>query len=305
MHVQDLALFIRIADCGSISAAAIELDMSAASASAAVKRLEKELGANLFIRTTRNLRLTEQGERYLIHCRRALDDLTLGQQAIMTEQDDFAGAISISVSSDFGRNLFLPWLEPILQQHPKLSVRLHMGDQLSDFYRDKIDVGLRYGKPEDSTQVAFEICKVRRLLCGSANYIAQKGAPSTPDELRQHQCLIYKLDERTHDQWQFSREQQQFKVRVTGTRSTNDAEIARKWAVADQGLVFKSTLDLADDIINGRLQPVMPNYLGEQISLYLVCPSREQVTPVIIMLREMLRQQCKRLLRQVSSYLPE
>ncbi len=303
MLLNDLALFVRVADSGSISAAATEMDISAAAASAAIKRLEKQLDTSLFVRTTRSLRLTVQGERYLIHCRRALNDLTLGEQAIASDKGKISGTLSLSVSSDFGRNLLVPWLDDFLADFPQLQVRLHLGDNISSFYHDKIDIAVRYGKPQDSNQVAFPICSVERLLCASPEYLAAFGEPETLEQLTQHNCLFYKLDDRTHDQWQFQRDGQEFKIRVTGNRSANDAEIARRWAVAGKGIVFKSGLDLAADIMAGRLVPLLPEYRGEAVNLYLVCPGREHVTPVILLLREMLRQQTQTLSRTLAAYL--
>lgn len=211
--------------------------------------------------------------------------------------------MSLSVSSDFGRNLFVPWLDDFLLDFPQLQVRLHLGDNISSFYHDKIDVAVRYGKPQDSNQVAFPICCADRLLCASPEYLAKFGKPETLEQLAQHNCLFYKLDDRTHDQWQFERDGQEFKIRVTGNRSANDAEIARRWAVAGKGLVFKSSLDLAEDIMAGRLVPLLPEYRGESVNLYLVCPGREHVTPVVLLLREMLRQQTQALSRALATYL--
>lgn len=301
MLLNDLALFVRVADCGNISAAAAEMDISAASASAALKRLEKQLDTSLFIRTTRSLRLTVQGERYLIHCRRALSDLALGEQAIASDKGKISGTLSISVSSDFGRNLFLPWLDEFLADFPQLQLRLHIGDNITSFYHDKIDVAVRYGKPQDSNQVAFTLCRVERILCAAPDYIACFGAPASHHELKDHQCLFYKLDDRTHDQWQFRRDGQDYKMRVTGNRSANDAEIARRWAVAGHGLVFKSSLDLADDVLAGRLVPLLTDYQGEPVDLYLVCPGREHVTPVVLLLRDMLRERCQELLARLRA----
>ena len=300
MQLNDLKLFIRVADCGSLTAAAVELDISSAVASAGLKRLEKELGTTLFIRSTRSLRLTDAGERYLIHCRRALVDLDLGHRAIESSQASISGLLSFAVPSDIGRNVLLPWLDEFLLEYPELKLRLHIGDNLSDFYRDKIDVALRSGKPKDSALVAFKICNSRRVLCASPGYIRQFGEPISLEQLPQHNCLFFMLDERTHDQWIFNKNGQQHKVRVTANRTCNDADIARRWAVAGQGLVFKSWLDLTDDIESGRLVPLLNDYQGEEADLYLVCPGREHVTPVVLLLRDMLRRRCKIRLERVK-----
>ena len=90
-------------------------------------------------------------------------------------------------------------------------------------------------------------------------------------------------------------------MRVTGNRSANDAEIARRWAAAGQGLVFKSSLDLADDVLAGRLVPLLTDYQGEPVDLYLVCPGREHVTPVVLLLRDMLRERCQELLARLRA----
>lgn len=296
MLINDLSLFVRVADCGSIAGAAVELDISAAAASAGLKRLEKQLDAVLFIRTTRSLRLTAQGERYLIHCREALASLLLGEQALASEKGTISGELTVSVSSDFGRNVLLPWLDGFLNDYPNLSIKLDIGDNLSHFLHDKIDVTLRYGQPPDSNQVAFTICNTRRILCASPGYIAQHGMPETLAQLSQHNCLIFKLDQRDHDLWSFNRDQQQYKVRVSGNRSSNDAEITRRWAVAGQGIVFKVALDVADDLKTGKLVPILTEYIGESVALNLICPGREHVTPVMLLLRDKLRQHCQQIL---------
>ncbi|WP_076415973.1 LysR family transcriptional regulator [Shewanella sp. UCD-KL12] len=293
MQINDLKLFVRVADCGSITAAATELDISPAAASAALKRLEKQLETSLFIRSTRSLRLTDAGERYLIHCRSALADLSLGVQAINDVKEKVSGVVSLAVPSDVGRNIILPWLDHFLDEYPELKIRLHIGDTLSDFYHDKIDVALRSGTPKDSSLVAFQVCQANRVLCASPDYIAKHGEVTSLEQLTEHNCLFFMLDDRTHDQWRFIKNGREFKVRVTGNRTCNDAEIARRWAVAGRGIVYKSSLDLADDISSGRLVPMLTDHTGEAADLYLVCPGREHVTPVILLLREMLRERCK------------
>ena len=303
MQINDLKLFVRVADCGSITAAATELDISSASASASLKRLEKQLETSLFIRSTRSLRLTDTGERYLIHCRKALTDLALGQQAIDDVKEKISGIVKLALPSDVGRNVLLPWLDSFMDEYPELKLRLHIGDTLSDFYHDKIDVALRSGTPKDSSLVAFKICSAKRVLCASPEYIARRGRVESIEQLAEHDCLFFMLDERTHDLWSFTHNGREFKARVTGKRSCNDADIARRWAVAGKGVVYKSSLDLGEDIISGRLIPMLTDHEGESADLYLVCPGREHVTPVILLLRDMLRERCELKLKEVSKTL--
>ena len=293
MQLADLILFVRVADCGSLTAAAVELDISTAVASAGLKRLEKQLDTVLFIRSTRSLRLTAAGERYLSYCRSALEDLRLGEQALASIKDKITGTLSLALPSDAGRNFILPWLDMLMDEHPQLQLRLHLADSLTDFYHDKIDVALRSGNPKDSNLVAFKICSAKRVLCASPGYIDRYGKVETLADLEKHNCLFFMLDQRTHDQWCFYRDQQVHKVRVSGNRICNDAEVARKWALAGKGVVYKSSVDLAEDLACGSLVPMLTQYSGESADLYLVCPGRQHVTPLVLLLREHLRKLCK------------
>ncbi|MCL1042759.1 LysR family transcriptional regulator [Shewanella marisflavi] len=303
MQVNDLLLFVRVADCGSLTAAAVELEISAAVASAGLKRLEKELDTVLFIRSTRSLRLTDAGERYLSYCRRALEDLRLGEQALASAKSQIAGKLSIALPSDAGRNFILPWLDSLMDEYPRLQLRLHLADSLTNFYHDKIDVALRSGTPKDSSLVAFKICAAERILCASPEYLKAHGRPESLRDLEHHNCLFFMLDERTHDQWCFYKDGETHKVQVSGNRTCNDAEVARKWALAGKGIVYKSSLDLAEDLAAGALVPLMRQYSGESADLYLVCPGRQHVTPVVLALRDDLRRRCQQRLKTFEAAL--
>lgn len=296
MKLEDLDLFVRTADSGNITAAARELDISPAAASAAIKRLEQQIDNSLFIRSTRKLRLTAAGERFLPHCRRVLSELIEAKQTLAQDKTQLSGALKISVSSDFGRNLLLPWLDEFMQQHPLLSISLNASDSLSDFYRDRVDIALRYGKPEDSSLVAFPICESDRVVCASPSYIERFGQPKHPNDLAEHNCLLYLLGDRTYDLWSFKDDQGLMRIRVQGNRICNDADLVHRWAVSGQGIAFKSRLDMAEDLQAGNVIELLPKYSTEPASLWLICPSRKQVTPAVLLFRDMLRQRCKALL---------
>ncbi|MGF1716872.1 LysR family transcriptional regulator [Photobacterium chitinilyticum] len=302
MNTSDLELFIRTADCGNITAAAGQLDTSPAAASAALKRLEKQLGVELFIRSTRQLRITAEGERFLLHCRQAIDSLEYAKASIAEMQGEIAGEIRMSVSSDLGRNLVLPWLDDVMDDNPQLSVQLSIGDSLADFYMDRVDVALRYGQPEDSSMVAFQLATVERIVCASPEYLERHGAPQTPEELLQHNCLLYRLGDQIYSHWEFikkpteSSEELVQKIKVNSNRLCNDGDIVRRWAVAGKGIALKSRLDMSVDLKAGRVIELMPDYRVKPTSLWLICPSRKQVTPAVLLLRDMLREKCETLI---------
>lgn len=295
LRLDDLQVFVRTADRGSLSAAARELGISPALASAAVKRLEGELGLRLFVRTTRSLSLTAEGTQYLEHAREALRLLRAGSDALAAGKDSFGGTLKIAMPSDLGRNLLLGWLDTFQRRHPKLHYQLSVSDRLADMVRQQVDVAIRYGEQDDSSLIAMPIAPANdRVLVASPAYLQEHGPVLSLDDLQRHNCLRFALEDGLHDRWTFYRlpQREQVSVQVSGNRSADDAELVRRWAVAGLGVAYKSRLDLHEDLAAGRLQALLPEVAGEAAPLHLVCMHRAQVTPVVLQLRDFLREQC-------------
>ena len=292
MNTSDLTLFIRIAETGSITESAKQQRISTAAASSALKRLEKQLDVQLFLRTTRQLRITAQGEQFLFHCRQALESLDQGRISAHQMQGKVGGELRLSVSSDLGRNLVLPWMDELMDKHPSLSINLNAGDSLTNFFMDEVDVALRYGKPEDSTMVAFHIATLNRVTCASPSYLSTFGEPSHPEDLRKHNCLLHRLDGRLFNTWEFADKSGGYRIKVNSNRVSNDTDIVRRWAVAGKGIAYRSQIDICSDLSSGKLVPILAGFQSPSAQLYLLCPSRKQVTPAVILLREMLREKC-------------
>ncbi|TDR73293.1 LysR family transcriptional regulator [Paludibacterium purpuratum] len=291
MRLNDLAIFVLAADSGSLSAAARELDLTPAVASAAIKRLEDELGTRLLARSTRSLRLTRHGEHYLTHARAALESLQAGRDTLAREQQQIGGPLTLAIPSDLGRNLLVPWLDTFMQQYPELSLRVRISDHLTDLFKQPVDLAVRYGQPEDSSLVALPLAADnRRVLVAAPDYLRHHGRPANPDALRRHHCLRYMLNETTHDQWTFWREDQPTTVPVSGDRAADDGNLVRHWALAGFGLAYKSRLDVLADLRAGHLQTVLDDWQGEAAPLYLLCPHRKMLSPAIDRLRRFLQQ---------------
>lgn len=290
VRLEDIQILLHTAQLGSLSAAARALDISPAVASAALKRLEGELGTHLLVRSTRSLRLTADGERYLEHARSALDALQAGAQALAAGRQTLQGQLSLSMPSDIGRQLLRPWLDVFLDEHPGVRLQLHISDRLADLYRMPVDVALRYGVPEDSSLVALPMLPDnRRLLCAAPSYLERHGWPEQPEDLAAHACLRLVLGDALHERWRFVRQGEWSTVMVSGRRNSDDGEIVRRWAVDGQGIAYKSRLDVLDDVRAGRLLPLLPDYQTERAPLYLVCPHRMMLSPLVVRLREFLQ----------------
>lgn len=299
MLLQDLEVILKVAEHRSITAAAAQLDMRTATASAAVKRVESTLGVDLFVRTTRSLRLSNAGERYIPKCQQALLMLKQARLNIMDDWDSIEGELRLAVSSDLGRNLVMPWLDELMQAHPKLSLKTNISDSNIDLYRDYVDIALRYGSPDDASLYGFKICNVPVLLCATQPYLEQYGMPTHPHDLASHNGLFYQLYDVIHDLWTFSDGITEYKVKMNGNRAANDGDLVRRWCVAGKGLAIKSCLDMAADLLAGKVVNVMPEFKPEPTELWLVCPNRQSITPSVRLLRDTIRVKCAGLLDQL------
>jgi DNA-binding transcriptional LysR family regulator len=297
LRTDDLQVFALTAELGSLSAAARQLELSPAVASAALKRLEAGLGCRLLVRSTRSLRLTSEGEQYLPHARAALQSLLDGQQVLAGGKATISGPLQLSAPSDFGRNVLLPWLDDFQSQHPLLSLRLLLADRNADLFRQPVDIALRYGQPEDSSLVALPVAPAnRRVLCASPGYLAAHGAPTSLAELAEHNCLRYMLAGRVHERWCFHDGRRAQEQLVKGDRISDDADVVRRWALAGRGVVYKSWLDVAQDVQAGRLVVLLPKMRGEAAPLNLICAHRAHFGETLRLLREHLIERCRALL---------
>lgn len=303
MQISDLQLVAKTAQLGSISAAAAQLDVQVAMASAAIKRVEKQLGFELFVRSTRRLRLSKQGEKYLPMCLQALSLLENARQEVLADSGEIEGELRLTAPSDLGRNILLPWLDEMLDMHPKLKLRLILNDHNLDFYRDGVDVALRYGEVDDANLYGFKICDAPLVLCAAPSYIARCGEPQDHEQLSKHNGLFFQLRGSTFSTWPMKKADKQYKVTLNGDRVGNDADLVRRWCAAGKGIALRSALDVSDQLLDGSIKAVMRDYQLEHKGLWLVCPTRQSINPSVRLLRDILRERCAKVLQGVQPLL--
>lgn len=293
IRLDDLSLFVRAAALGSFSQAAREVNLLPGQASAAIGRLERELDIRLFARSTRSLRLTDEGKRYLPYAQDALQALRDGQDGMRGENAQLTGTLQVAAPSDFGRNVLLPWIAEFRRAHPGLDIQLLVSDQVTDVFRDPVDIALRYGQIEDASYIALPVAPHnRRVLIASPDYLARRGRPPTLAALADHGCLAYRLRGRIYDRWCFPLPDGEQVVQVKGALVSDDADVVRRWAVAGEGIAYKSWLDVCADVAAGRLEVVLPDMPGEATPLNLVCPHRKQFSPAVKLLHALLKERC-------------
>lgn len=285
----DLRLFLRIADVGSLSHAARDMDLSPAAASASLKRLEKQLGCRLLERNTRSTRVTPEGEVFLAYARNALSQLAEGEAALGGGSGVLRASLRLSAPSDFGRNVLLPWLNSFQAIHSNLSITLQCSDYRSDLVRDPVDMAFRYGVLNDSSLVSQYLAKNERIVVASPAYIKAHGCPLTPHDLLGHNCLLHNLYLARTNTWRFGTANGPVEVPVRGDRMADDGGIVRQWAVDGCGIAYKSALDVRADLAAGRLVRLLDGARGDDWPLAVVYPHRSSVSPAARALLDYVR----------------
>jgi len=255
------------------------------------------LGTRLLARSTRSMRLPEEGRRYLDSVREALAALAEGEQALKQQSQGLTGLLQLAAPSDFGRNVVLGWLDEFKQEHPNIRLQLLLNDSNADLFRDTVDIALRFGVPRDSSLVALPVVPDhQRIPCASPDYLARHGTPRIPAELAQHNTLRYMRQGRANSTWYFRQGTTLQEVEVTGDYLSDDGEIVRRWALAGHGIAYKANLDIARDLKAGRLVQLLPDWQGEPTPFNLMCPHRLQVSERVKVLHRFLQVRCQALL---------
>ncbi|QTP53883.1 LysR family transcriptional regulator [Billgrantia sulfidoxydans] len=279
-RVDDLSLFLRILDLGSISEAARSLDLSVAVASQRLKRLERELGVRLLQRTTRQLRPTPEGRSLAEQGREAVEDLEALMSGLHQSTREVTGTLRLTLPPTFGRLYVSPLLPRFLRRYPRLRLDLDLSDQRRDIVGSGFDLAIRIGSLADSSMVARRLATNRRVLCASPAYLKRHGIPRTPEELTRHECLVLTGGEVGAGTWRLRDiNGEWFAVKVDGRIRSSQGELLRDAAVAGLGIVQHSTWHVCDDLQAGRLQQVLSDYALPETGIHAVMPQRRLAPP--------------------------
>lgn len=280
-RIGDIALFLRVLDSGSISAAARSLDLSPALASQRLKRLEDALGVRLLHRTTRRLHPTPEGLR-LAGEGRALVEALDGLAGSLRESGGQAvsGTLRVTMSASFGRQHVSPRLPRFLAAHPGLQLAVHMSDLQVDLVREGFDLAIRIGDLDDSQLVGRRIADNPRVLVASPDYLARRGAPVVPEDLLAHECLVLVGSRGRQDRWRLlDGRGGDTTVAVRGPLESNLGEVLRDAAVAGAGIAMHAMWHVADDLRAGTLVRVLPGHAPPETGIHAVMPDRSFVPP--------------------------
>lgn len=249
-----LRLALRVADLGSVAAAARELNQLSATATAAVRRLEAQLGVRLFTRSSRALRPTPEGATFLARSREALALIEQAMGELHAPMTQVRGVLRLAVSADLGSYVIRPLLDDFLQAHPALQLELTIADRISDLGREPVDAAIRYGVPEQPDQIVRPLLADNHaILVASPAYLKRAGTPRRVEDLAEHEGIGLRIASRPGNRWPLLERGKPVTVKLRVRRSVDNGLVARQWAVDGHGIAFKSRLDVAADLAAGRL----------------------------------------------------
>lgn len=248
-----LRAFVEVAEAGGFSSAARRLDLATSSVMRSVDSLEKELGAVLLNRTTRQVTLSDAGTAYYAKAKKLLEDLADADASVSDRSGEPSGPLRVSVPVAFGSRRIAPSLTVFLQKYPKLELDVKLSDAFVDLVSERIDVAIRLGEVAAMADVVSKRVGIfTRYLVASSEYLDRAGYPASPDELIDHECLRFTYT--TEPQvWTFSRDKEEKRVPVTGRLKANSSEVLREAALDGMGIALLPDWLVASDVQSGAL----------------------------------------------------
>lgn len=277
--LDDMALFVKVAAAHSLSQAGREHGLSPAAVSLRMSALERRYGVPLLVKTTRSVRLTAEGERFLVSCRSVLREIGELDDALQTEGAPVRGSLRITAPEDLGRQQVAPLISAFLARFPSIAVNMILTDAPLSIAAEGIDAAFRYGNLPDSGLIARRLADNRRVVCAAPAYLARAGRPAHPLELKKFNCLVQERGRQRDDRWRFLVDGAETTVQVSGDRTVNDGDTLRFWAIEGHGLVLKPQLDVAADIVAGRLVTLLEGFLPSESGLQIIFPEMQLQPP--------------------------
>ncbi|HKJ70455.1 MAG TPA: LysR family transcriptional regulator [Gammaproteobacteria bacterium] len=275
-RIGEMALFARVVQAGSFSAAARELDRTPSAVSKQIRRLEDRLGVRLLHRTTRRLSLSEAGRTLYQHARQAVAAAQAGEEAVARLQERPRGVLTVNAPVSFGSLHLAPVISDFLARYPEVSVDMTVDDRVLDLVESGFDVAVRIAELPDSSLIARRLAPARHVVCAAPAYLARFGEPRTPADLARHNGLTYAYS-RQGPEWPFDGPGGPETVRVGGNLQVNHGDGLRAAAVAGLGIALLPTFIAGDDLRAGRLRPLLPGYRTRELSIYAVYPERRHL----------------------------
>jgi len=269
---EDLQAFVAVVEAGTFTAAADRLGLAKSAVSRRVSALEERLGVQLLRRTTRVLNLTDTGHSFYEHSARILADLDEAEAAVQQEHGELRGTLRVALPLSFGVRHMCKPIAAFSHRHPSLKFDLDLNDRRIDLVEEGIDVAIRIAHLEDSSLIARKLFDARTVVAASPHYLKTHGTPASPNELKDHDCLIYSnLSDPERVRWK-SKDGKKHVVNVKAAMRASSGDFLTNAAAHGLGIVIQPTFLAAEAIRLGNLVPILTDYEWPTSPAYAVYP---------------------------------
>lgn len=274
-----LELFCTAAELGGFTAAATAAGVTPAAVSRTVARLEERLGVRLFVRTTRQIRLTDAGQAYYEQCRQVLNQLVEAEREVSGRQAAPSGLLRISVPTTYGHHRLLPRLPAFRERYPDIRVDVHVSNRNIDFAAEGYDLAVRVRAPADSTLIARHLEDAELVLVAAPDYLRRRGEPQSPDDLARHDCIQFELPSSGRTiPWLFRDGDQDVERQTTGGSSCSDDVLAGVTLARHGAGIFQAyRFTVEEELRQGRLVELLKPFGGRSRPFNLLYPHQRHV----------------------------
>lgn len=270
--LNDMALFVEVVRTRSFRRAAEAMGMPNSTLSRRISVLEKAIGLRLLHRTTRKIELTEAGQLYFERCKRIVDEARLAHEQLGEMLAQPSGVLRASLPVDFANIYLAPLIAEFSRLYPGISFEFDLTPRRVDLVTEPVDVVIRMGEPADSNLIARLLARLPRHVYASPRYLERSGEPSHPADLERHECL--RLRTGKTDTWALHRADETIEITVGGRFLLNSVGMLRRLATLDLGIIVMEEEIVADDLANGRLRRVLPQWQAMPVPVYAITETR-------------------------------
>ena len=289
-QLRRMALFAMVAQEGSFTAVSERQNIATSAVSAAITKLEQDLGVRLLHRSTRQLSLTDEGRIFLQHCQGMLTEATNAHEALGEMTGKLIGQLTITTSQLDAKTLVLPALTPMLQANPKLILNLIVDDRQIDLVAGAVDIAIRAGKLEDSSLVARSLGRLPEVLVAAPEYLQRQGVPQNIQDLSEHKIIAFSSFAQPQNITLLDAAKVQTTVRLQLGAQTDNVEMVCKLALAGLGIARLPVSAVKTELHNGDLTVIMSEFSLPEIHLYAVTAKRDLQPAKITLAIESIRQ---------------
>ncbi|ELH7809440.1 LysR family transcriptional regulator [Vibrio harveyi] len=286
-----MVIFSALIKHKNFTAAAKSLGVSVSHVSKQLSQLEASLGIKLVQRTTRSFTPTEAGQTFYHHCEQVVQAVSSATLEMESQRDEVAGLVRLGLSQSFGTLHIIPAIQELREKYPQLQVEVHLFDYKVDMLEEGLDLWITNNEHLPEGYIAQRLADCQFVVAASPDYLLKFDTPTEPNDLSQHNCLIYRSWERDYTSWAFTNREQELNVKVSGNYSVDLAEAVRDAAIAGWGIAYLATYLLGDEFRSGKLIQLLPDWRASQsMPFYAVYPSRQHMPKKISAVIEFIKQ---------------